>query len=437
MHKGVSAWITVAAISSGAMAHAQEPRDPAREAPSARLEVAAPELGRLIETALREHPRVLAAEAELERERALARAASRPIFNPELELDVASSDTDDTLLRVTQTLDVAGVRGARGRAADARVGAGVEQLALTRRDLAVEVLSTLGAYWTANELAALAERRLELLQRVADIAEQRARVGDATQADVNLAYLARVQATMDGARAAADFAAAEMVLQALVSEPRGGWPGLPTELPRIDVDSAALRRLVTAVPEVRLRRLAVEVADADVALRERERRPAPSVSLVGGEEDDESLIGLGFSMPLNVRNRYTAEVDAARAERVRAEREVDETMLRAVAAAEAATVRYASVRDAWMAWLDTGVVNLAQQTDLLDRLWRSGELSLTDYLVQVNQMLDTQRSAVELRRELWDAWFAWLAATGQTGAWLGLPIEAVTPSGSTTRRTKR
>ena len=82
------------------------------------------------------------------------------------------------------------------------------------------------------------------------------------------------------------------------------------------------------------------------------------------------------------------------------------------------------IRDAWNAWLDTGELNLTQQADLLERLWRAGELSLTDYLVQVNQTLDTQRSAVELRRTLWDAWFSWLAATGQTGRWLGLPIES-------------
>ncbi|HEX6995728.1 MAG TPA: TolC family protein [Gammaproteobacteria bacterium] len=430
-------WMAVAALLVGAALHAQEP--PERGTPAVRLDgVADPPLGRLVEAALREHPQVLAAEAALERERALARAAARPVFNPELELDVERADTDDASLRITQTLDVAGVRAARSRVADGEVRAATRRLASSRRDLAVEVLSTLGEYWTASELATLAERRFELLQRVADVAEQRARVGDATQADVNLASLARVQARMDGAGAAADLAAAEMILRALVAEPPGGWPRLPTELPPIAVDRAALERLVAAVPEVELQQHAVEVAEADVGLRERERRPAPSVSLVGGEEDDEPLIGVGFSMPLNVRNRFAAEVDAARAERVRAEREADDTTRRALAAAEAATARYTRVRDAWLAWLETGVPNLTQQTELLERLWRTGELSLTEYLVQVNQTLDTQQSALELRRELWDAWFAWLAATGQTGAWLGLPIEtAAAPNDGTTRRTQR
>lgn len=418
-------WIAVGAMLAGAPLYGQERLAPESITPTNRFDVVNDSmLVRLVAIALREHPQVLAAEARLDREQALARAASRPLFNPELELDFESSDVDDKTLRVTQTLDVAGRRSARTRVAERQVGATQQLLALSRRDLAVELLSTLGAYWTASELAGLAERRRELLERVAEVAEQRARVGDATQADLNLANLARVQARMEHASAAADLAAAAQVLQALVpSEPATTWPVLPTDLPEIDADRAELAQLVADVPEVNGQQQAVEVAAAEVGLRQRERRPNPSVSLIGGEEDNESLIGLGFSIPLNVRNRFEFEVEAARAEQQRAEREVDNVTVRALAAAEAATARYQLVRDAWSAWLEAGALNLTQQTELLERLWRAGELSLTDYLVQVNQTLDTQRSAFELRQELWEAWFSWLAATGQTGDWLGLPIE--------------
>src|SRR5690606_9979560 len=246
--------------------------------------------------------------------------------------------------------------------------------------------------------------------------EQRARIGDATQADLNLASLARVQARMERAGAAADLAAPEQNLEALVpAGRRRDWRPLPTTLPDVDAGRAALGHPAARHPEVTMPGRAVDGAAAEIGLRERERRAAPSVSLLGGEEDNESMIGVGFSMPLNVRNRFTSEVAAARAEQQRAQREVDNVMLRALAAARTATARYRLIRDAWTAWLETGELNLMQQAELLERLWRAGELSLTDYLVQMNQTLETQRSAVELRRQLWDAWFSWLAATGQTG----------------------
>lgn len=419
-------WTAAGLMLAGAPLFAQQPLSTEPTSRPPRLAaVDDPALSSLVRAALGQHPQVLAAQAGLDREQALARAASRPLFNPELELDFESSDVNDKALRLTQTLDVAGVRGARTRVAERQIDATQQLLAISRRDLALELLSTLGSYWTASELAALAEQRLELLQRVADVAEQRARAGDATEADLNLANLARSQARMERAGAAADLAAAEQTLQALVPDARQpAWPALPVELPEIEVDHRELVQLVADLPEVKLQEQALAVAAAEVRLRERERRPSPSLSLIGGEEDNESLIGLGFSMPLNVRNRFVYEVEAARAEEQRAEREVDNVTVRALAAARAATASYELVRDAWADWIETGATNLTQQTELLERLWRAGELNLTDYLVQLNQTLDTQRSALELRQQLWAAWFDWLAATGQIGEWLDVPIEA-------------
>jgi len=55
----------------------------------------------------------------------------------------------------------------------------------------------------------------------------------------------------------------------------------------------------------------------------------------------------------------------------------------------------------------------------LQRLWEAGELSTTDYLVQLRQTLDTKESALELRRSMWQAWFEWMSASGQIETWLG------------------
>jgi cobalt-zinc-cadmium efflux system outer membrane protein len=57
---------------------------------------------------------------------------------------------------------------------------------------------------------------------------------------------------------------------------------------------------------------------------------------------------------------------------------------------------------------------------VLRRLWESGEISTTDFLVQVRQTLDTRENALELESTMWRAWFEWLAASGQVEAWLGL-----------------
>jgi len=38
----------------------------------------------------------------------------------------------------------------------------------------------------------------------------------------------------------------------------------------------------------------------------------------------------------------------------------------------------------------------------------------------LNQTLDTRRSAIELRQDVWRAWIDWLLASGRVNTWLGL-----------------
>jgi cobalt-zinc-cadmium efflux system outer membrane protein len=69
----------------------------------------------------------------------------------------------------------------------------------------------------------------------------------------------------------------------------------------------------------------------------------------------------------------------------------------------------------------TGQDSVESQTDVLRRLWQAGEISTTDYLVQVRQTLDVRARALGLREALWRAWFEWLRASGKIDEWLALP----------------
>ena len=400
-----------------------------RSGDAVRLELGSvddPALVDLVRETLSYHPQVLAAEAGVVTGEALEQAASRPVFNPEIGVDFESADTDDRVLALSQTLDVAGQRRARRAVASSERQVAEQQLAAARRDLTLELLSTLAEYWTARELDALGVLRIDLMQRFAEVAQQRQQAGDLTQVALNVANLAYSQARIERTGSAAALAETEQFLEALTPQSGlGGWPQLPQELAAVELSEGDSLRLVATVPEMRIQQERLAVADATVTLRDRERRANPTLSLMGGEEENESLIGLSFSMPLNVRNRFQYEVSAARAVKLQAERDLDNVTIRAQARLQAATQRYALTRDAWRQWLETGAPNLAEQTELIERLWRAGELEVTDYLVQLDQTLDTQASALELRRRLWFAWFEWLAAAGELGTWLGLPIETL------------
>jgi outer membrane protein, heavy metal efflux system len=127
-----------------------------------------------------------------------------------------------------------------------------------------------------------------------------------------------------------------------------------------------------------------------------------------------------LSLPLFVRNTFSAELDAANANLIRIQQRAQNIYRRAKARLVSASQQYRITQGARQAWEQTGQQSSEMQLDLLRRLWQAGELSTTDFLVQFNQALNTQASAINLRGRTWQAWFEWLTASGRIDEWLGL-----------------
>jgi cobalt-zinc-cadmium efflux system outer membrane protein len=164
----------------------------------------------------------------------------------------------------------------------------------------------------------------------------------------------------------------------------------------------------------------VASARASVHLRQREKRPDPTIGLHAGKEDSETLTRLTLSVPLFLRNTFSAEVGVASAELIQAEREAAGLRRRARADLISTAQRYRNARRAWKTWEAAGEPRLSQRTELLGRLWQAGELDTTDYLVQLKQTLETEVSATEQHGRMWRAWADWLAASGRIAQWLNL-----------------
>ena len=251
------------------------------------------------------------------------------------------------------------------------------------------------------------------------LAKRRFNAGDMPQVEYNLASLIFSDALMQRATVAAELAESRAQVRALtpINTVVTQWPTLNAGLPGLPT-AGDQQALLLALPAVQIAQRRVDSANALIALREKEKRLDPTVSLTGGEEGDDSLIGLNFSMPIPVRNSFSYEVTAARAEHQQAQQLADDVLRRTHARLLSASQRYALAREAWSEWQRAGLDNLQQQGEQLRRLWESGELSTTEYLVQISQTIDTQGNALDLRLSLWRAWFEWLSASGQQDQWL-------------------
>lgn len=366
------------------------------------------------------NPQVNAARAALDASVALEGAAGRPLYNPELELEVEDADSETRTIGISQTIDWGGKRRARTAVAESETRSIEADFLTVRWQVASELLSALASYQTESDRSALASARAGTMRDFAELAEQRFEAGDISQIELDLAVLAFTDARIKQATASANVAEAKQSVSSLaIGSPPAEWPAVQTELAALSVAPSEASDLVLSLPHVRAAQLRVAAAAAHVELRQRERRLDPTLTLRGGTEDDETLVGLNITVPLPIRNRYTYEVTAASAERRQAQQEASNISRQAYARFLGAQERYQLSRTAWDDWQRTGGVSLQRQTDLLWRLWEAGELSTTEFLVQLQQTLDTRESALELRAALWRAWFEWMTASGQIESWLG------------------
>ncbi|MEN8129392.1 MAG: TolC family protein [Pseudomonadota bacterium] len=375
-------------------------------------------LSRLIEDLLDNHPRVATARAAVDAARAGERAAGKPLFNPELELDAETAETDSFSLGLSQTIDWADKRSAQASVARFERDASEAQLEQLEQSLTIEVLMALSNAKSAQDLHQLAQRRLQIMDRFSELAERRRRAGDLGQVELDLARLAAAQARFEQAQTAASLIEAQQSVAAVIGESRSDLPVMTTALPALALDHSNLDSLLEKLPQLRVLRNRIAANRAMVQLHTRKRRPDPTFGFRGGREESDTLLGISISVPLHVRNDLQAEVEAANAELIKVQQEGQDTYRQAKARLKSTAERYRLMHSAWGHWEQTGQVSLEHQIDLLQRIWQAGEIDTTDYLVQLKQTLDTRSSALELRAQFWRAWFDWLAASGQVDGWL-------------------
>jgi cobalt-zinc-cadmium efflux system outer membrane protein len=382
-----------------------------------------PSLRDFIEEVWSESPAVQSAQAGLDAARAHAAGAGKALHNPVLELEAERTDINTTSVGFSQTLDWSDKRGALIGVAQQEIQAAQANLQQVRQRVAVETLLALVDYFNAAEMRSLALRRSQLMKGFVDTVKQRHLAGDVESLEVTFAQVAYSEALMAQATSEGELAVAEADLQAASGVAMAQWPRLPAEL--APPPETADLSLLDALPHLAALRSQVEVARARIRVAEREGRVDPTFGVRVGREDSETLLGLSVEIPLFVRNNYRAAIRAASYESVEEEQGYRHAYQNAKARLSGALGRFENSRRAWQAWALTGQQAHREQIILLEKMWRAGELTATDFLIQAKQNIDTLIAVTSLKGEVWRAAIAWLEASGQVERWLGLAQHAI------------
>ncbi|QDH63159.1 TolC family protein [Pseudomonas azotoformans] len=363
-----------------------------------------------LQTAFANNPDLAAVQWDIEIA-AGGRQQAGLIPNPVASWDAEDTrrDTRTTTLKLSQTLELGGKRGARIDVATRAQDAAALALEQRRNTLRAEVIDGYYGALRAQERLDLAQRSLALAERGLVVANGRVTAGksspvEATRAQVQLSEIRlefnRAQMGLTDAyrRLAASTGSAATDFQA-VATPSHSTPPLPS--------ATHLLARLEQTAELRLAELQIVQNEASVGLEKAQRIPDLDVS-IGSQYDAsvrERVNLVGVSMPIPLFNRNQGNVLAAtrRADQARDQRNAAELRLR---------TETRQALDLWQTAnsevraFNQQILPAAQSAvDSATRGFEMGKFSFLD-------VLDAQRTLIAARTQ-------YLAATAQaTDAWL-------------------
>lgn len=348
------------------------------------------------------------------------RRQARTYPNPRLQvthepLRRGDQRASETYFNLQQEVEWNG-RGPRVEAAGHAVDAARAQ---ARADSARETLEVVSVYLEA----ATAEQRLDRLRRVVEVFRRADSSFGNREAEGDASGYARRRVRLERARYEQRLATARLGAHdarqrlALLIQPEGSpvrVTALPDGSPPSIQRETALRTARRRRPEVRRWAAEVKAQRAAQTAARRDGWPDPTVTAGYKRQSngfEGALLGIGLPLPVFDRNRgaadaETAQLEAARTERVLARREVENEVRRAHRAYTTARRQVRRV----------GEEMLAGSDDMLRAArvgYEEGERSLVELLDAADAYRDAQLRQLRLRRTLWARYFDLLHAMGR------------------------
>jgi len=371
-----------------------------------------------INQVLVQHPVILSAQAEIEAANYRVTGSSKPVYNPEFQAEAESADVSKFTLGLNQTVDWHDKKSARLDAAQLELRAMEIELLATRERLAADLLFSLLTYLSDRHVTDLTQQRVDLMQRFVMQAENRKKAGDIPQIEMDTARLALTEAIIQYAQSRSSLIADEGDVLSLTGIPLVTSLTFPSESPEAISNPTDSSVLAQNTPQLQLAKNQVLIAKANVQVFDMERKADPNFGFLAGVEDSDAIVTLNFSVPLNVRNNFSSQVSSARQQVITSEQLSLAQFRKAQALIDANKRNYESMLGTWKLWKSQGQIVVKQHLSVLERLWKTGEINTTQYLIQLQQVLDTQVSGANLRGDIWQSWIAWLASIGGVNEWV-------------------
>ena len=360
-----------------------------------------------------QHPDVIAAKEGMYAALATADSLDQPLYNPELETEYEREGKGNNFrLGLSQTLDWWGKRDQQRQQAVYVRTAARRAFELTLQQKSAEALQAVVDWNAAREQANLAKTQEEQLDTLFTLVKGRQQSGDLGQVDVELAFLGLSQKLNDAAQAQARLRQAEARLEELLPDWSSRWKDIPETL-WANGAKGDMGQWVEQHPAVTAARAEWEVTKKMADLARLKGKAEPTVGLNGGKSSGDTVVGVTLSIPLNVRNNFSAQARAASRKSFAAEASYRAVQRRQLAAIRASTATLKEYEKRYLRWQTLMEGRAESSGDLLEKQWRSGDMSTTEYLLSLQQRTEGLIAGIELHTQYQMARIEWLLQSGQ------------------------
>ncbi|PCH97247.1 MAG: transporter [Gammaproteobacteria bacterium] len=368
---------------------------------------------------INKHPDIVAAKETMKAVFSQAQGSKKALYNPELVTGYErEGNTNNFEIGFSQKIDWWDKREAREQQANFSLTQVSKYFSSLQQVKISQALQALISYKASKEQATIANEQEQQLTTLLEIVEQRQQTGDLGQVDAELTYLSLSRILNNTALAQVTLKQAVVRVKELLPDWTADRKVLPAQGMVINTDNVSQlmqQEWLNTHPAVLTAKAQWQVSKAQAQVVLLNTKTEPTFGVRAGKVGQDTLIGLDFSMPLNIRNDFSEQARAANQFANAAESTYRSVFRQQKFAIQASQETLLSYQKNYLRWVKLMQGRGKRSEDLLAKQWQSGDMSTTQYLLALQQRAAGLSAGIELKSQYRLSQIDWLLQVGQLG----------------------
>ncbi|MDO7086712.1 TolC family protein [Pseudocolwellia sp. AS88] len=365
---------------------------------------------------INKHPDIIAAKEEMNAVFSNAEGNKQPLYNPELETGYErEGDANNYSIGINQTIDLWDKRETKEQQANFSLTQASKHFDFLVQEKTAQALQALVTWQAAKKQAVIAQEQEKQLETLLDIVKDRQKAGDLGQVDAELTFLSLSQMLNVTAKVQVQLKQAEAQTKELLRDWTPDKEVIPAQGLTI-TNYQISPQWLEQHPLVLAAKAQWQITRSDAQLALLETKADPTIGINAGKNDRENVLGVTFSMPLNIRNNYSAQARAANQQAIAAEANFRSVMRKQRFAIQSSTDTLITYQKNYQRWQQLMDGRGKRSGDLLQKQWQSGDVSTTEYLLALQQRAEGLNAGIELQSQFQLSQIDWLLQVGQIKA---------------------